>query len=74
MLWRTASVRPAVRGARQGPDGRQLFGGSASDMLARVVALERAGVWHAILSLQRATIEETLEMIRRFGEEVVRKA
>ena len=69
-LW----FRPAVWTAQQGPDGRQLFTGSSSDMLADAAALEKAGARHAILYLQRPTIEETLEVIQRFGEEVVRKA
>ncbi len=60
--------------ARQGPDGRQLFSGSASEMLEDAAALGRAGAGHVILYLQRPTIEETLEVIQRFGEEVVSKA
>jgi len=65
---------PPMWTAQQGPDGRQLFSGSSSDMLADAVALEKVGAWHVILYLQRPTIEETLEVIQRFGEEVVRKA
>jgi alkanesulfonate monooxygenase SsuD/methylene tetrahydromethanopterin reductase-like flavin-dependent oxidoreductase (luciferase family) len=65
---------PPVWSAQQSPDGRQLFSGSASDMLEDVAALEKAGARHAILYLQRPTIEETLDTIQRFGEEVVRKA
>ena len=65
---------PPVWSAQQGPDGRQLFSGSSSDMLADAAALETAGARHVILYLQRPTIEETLEVIQRFGEEVVRKA
>ena len=65
---------PPVWTAQQGPDGRQLFSGSSSDMLADAAALEKAGARHAILYLQRPTIEETLDVIQRFGEEVVRKA
>ncbi len=67
------SGRPCGR-AQQGPDGRQLFSGKSSDMLADAAALETAGARHAILYLQRPTIEETLDVIQRFGEEVVRKA
>ena len=65
---------PPVWTAQQGPDGRQLFSGHSSDMLADAAALEKAGARHVILYLQRPTIEETLEVIQRFGEEVVRKA
>jgi len=64
---------PPVWDAQQGPDGRQLFSGGASDMLADAAALQQAGARHVILYLQRPTIEETLEVLQRFGEEVVRK-
>jgi probable F420-dependent oxidoreductase len=64
---------PPVWDARQGPDGRQLFSGSSSDMLADAAALQQAGARHVILYAQRPTIGETLEVIQRFGEEVVRK-
>jgi hypothetical protein len=43
-------------------------------MLAHAAALEKAGARHAILDRQQPTIEETLEVIQRFGEEVVSKA
>jgi hypothetical protein len=43
-------------------------------MLADAANLEKAGARRAILYLQRPTIEETLEVIQRFREEVVRKA
>jgi probable F420-dependent oxidoreductase len=65
---------PPEWSAQQGPDGRQLFSGSSSDILADAAALKEAGARHVILYLQRPTIEETLEVIQRFGEEVVRKA
>ena len=39
-------VRPARMDRRQGPDGRRLFSGSASDMLQDVAALEQAGARH----------------------------
>lgn len=61
--------------ARQGPDGgRQMFSGSAADMLADAAALAAAGVRHVIVYLQRRTIEETLETTQRFAEEVICKA
>ncbi len=65
---------PPVRTARQGPDGRPLFSGSSSDMLGDAGALEMVGARHVILDLQRPTIEEMLEVLQRFGEQVVRKA
>ena len=43
-------------------------------MLADAASLEKVGARHAILYLQHPTIEETLEVIQRFGEEVVSKA
>jgi hypothetical protein len=43
-------------------------------MLTDAAALEKAGAQTVILYLQRPTIEETLEVIQRFGEEVVGKA
>ena len=42
-------------------------------MLEDAAALAAAGVRHVILYLQRPTIEETLDVMQRFGEEVVRK-
>ena len=63
---------PPVWSAEQGPDGRQLFTGSSSDMLADAGALEEAGARHVIFYPQRPSIEETLDVLQRFGEEVVR--
>jgi probable F420-dependent oxidoreductase len=61
--------------ARELPDGgRQMFSGSSDDMLADAAALKSVGVNHLIVYLQRPTIEQTLDVLRRFGEEVVRKA
>jgi hypothetical protein len=60
-------------GAQRGRDGRLLFNGSTSDMMADAAALEKAGAQHVILYPQRPTIEETLEVIQHFGEEVVHK-
>jgi probable F420-dependent oxidoreductase len=66
---------PPEPSARPGPDGgRQLFTGDASDMLADAAALEQAGARHVIIYLQRPTIEETLDVMQRFSEQVVRKA
>jgi probable F420-dependent oxidoreductase len=60
---------------REGPDGgRQMFSGSAADMLGDVAALSAVGVRHVIVYLQRRTIEETLETTQRFAEEVISKA
>jgi probable F420-dependent oxidoreductase len=60
---------------RELPDGgRQMFSGSSDDMLADAAALQSVGVNHLIVYLQRPTIEQTLDVLQRFGEEVVRKA
>jgi hypothetical protein len=62
---------PPVRSAQQGRNSRQLFSGGSSDMMVNAAAQEKAGARHVILSLQRPTIEETLEVLQHFGEEVV---
>lgn len=54
--------------------GRQMFSGSSDAMLEDAAALKAVGVNHLIVYLQRPTIEETLETLHRFGEEVVRKS
>jgi len=53
---------------------RQLFSGSGADMLADAAALEQAGARHIILYLQRPALEETLDVMQRFAEEVICKA
>ena len=60
--------------ARQLPEGgRQMFSGSADDMIEDAAALKALGVNHLIVYLQRPTIEQTLDVLRRFAEDVVRK-
>ena len=60
---------------RELPDGgRQMFSGSSDAMLEDAAALKAVGVNHLIVYLQRPTIEQTLETLHRFGEEVVRKS
>ena len=71
---RLSVVCPAMWTTERSPEPRQLFSGSSDDMLADAAALETAGARHAIFYVQRPTIEETLDVIQRFGEEVVRKA
>jgi probable F420-dependent oxidoreductase len=65
---------PIFHVERDAEGGRQLFSGSGADMLGDAAALEQAGARHAILYLQRSTIEETLDVMQRFAEEVIRKA
>jgi probable F420-dependent oxidoreductase len=61
--------------AQTDADGaRQLFSGSGADMLADSAALQQAGARHVVLYLQRPTIEETLDVMQRFAEEVIHKA
>ncbi len=51
--------------------GRKLVTGSSADIAADLAALARAGVQHASLMFQTATIAETLERMQRFSEEVM---
>jgi probable F420-dependent oxidoreductase len=61
--------------ARPGVDGgRQMFTGSAADMLEDAAALRAIGVKHTLVYLQRPTIEQTLDVTQRFAEDVVQKA
>jgi probable F420-dependent oxidoreductase len=61
--------------AKAGPDGqRQMFTGSADDMLQDAAAFRAVGVNHLIVYAQQPTIEETLDVQQRFAEDVVRKS
>ena len=51
-----------------------MFSGSSDAMLEDAAALKSVGVNHLIVYLQRPTIEQTLDVLHRFGEEVVRNA
>ena len=65
---------PPTWTARSLPEGgRQMFSGSADDMLEDAAALNALGVNHLIVYPQRPTIEQTLDVLRRFAEDVVRK-
>jgi probable F420-dependent oxidoreductase len=58
--------------ARPGHDTpRRLFTGSSADMAADATALAKAGVTHLNVTLQAATLPETLDRMQRFAEEVV---
>ncbi len=60
---------------RKGEDGqRRMFSGSSDAMLSDAAALASVGVKHLIVSWQHPTIEQILDPLHRFGEEVVRKA
>jgi probable F420-dependent oxidoreductase len=65
---------PPVWEPQHDDEGWRLFSGSSSDMLADAATLHTAGARHVIFYLQCPTIEETLDVLQRFGEEVVRKA
>jgi probable F420-dependent oxidoreductase len=61
--------------AKTDADGnRQMFTGSADDMLADAAAFRAAGVRHLIVYAQQPTIEATLDVQQRFAEDVVRKS
>jgi probable F420-dependent oxidoreductase len=66
---------PPSWAVRSGVDGgRQMFTGSAADMLEDAAALRAIGVKHTLVYLQRPTIEQTLDLTQRFAEDVVQKA
>ena len=57
------------------PEGeRQMFTGSADDMLADAAAFAAIGVKHLIVYAQQPTIQATLDVQQRFAEDVVRKS
>jgi probable F420-dependent oxidoreductase len=62
--------------ARPSPDGvgRQLFSGSADDMLEDIATMARLGVRNCLFYLQRPTIEATLDLQQRFAEDVLARA
>jgi probable F420-dependent oxidoreductase len=66
--------RPVFDAARTDGASRQLFSGGGADMLEDAAALGKAGARHIILYLQRPTLEETLDVMQRFAEEVICKA
>lgn len=66
--------KPPQWTAVKDPDGnRQMFTGTADDMLEDAAAFAAVGVKHLILYAQQPTIEATLDVQRRFAEDVVRK-
>ena len=66
---------PPNETAQTGSDGeRQLFTGSMADWQEDAAALAEAGARHVILYLQRPTIEETLDVMQRVSEAVVRSS
>ncbi|WP_428492568.1 TIGR03619 family F420-dependent LLM class oxidoreductase [Rhodopila sp.] len=61
--------------AKTGADGRrQMFTGSAGDMLADAAAFAAVGVKHLIIYAQQPTLQATLDVQQRFAEDVVRKS
>jgi probable F420-dependent oxidoreductase len=61
--------------AKLGADGqRQMFTGTADDMLEDAAAFAAVGVKHLIVYAQQPTIEATLDVQQRFAEDVVRKS
>jgi hypothetical protein len=51
-----------------------MFTGSTDAMMEDAAGFALVGVKHLIVSWQHPTIEQILEPLHRFGEEVVRKA
>jgi probable F420-dependent oxidoreductase len=50
---------------------RQWFTGTAADMAQDAATLRKLGIRHVSLRLQADTLQETLDNIQRFGEEVI---
>lgn len=65
---------PVFQAGQAGGGPRRLFSGSGADMLEDAAALEKAGARHTILYMQRPTLEETLDVMQRFAEEVMDNA
>jgi probable F420-dependent oxidoreductase len=60
--------------AKTNPDGtRQMFTGTADDLLEDAAAFAAVGVRHLIVYAQQPTIQATLDVQQRFAEDVVRK-
>jgi len=53
---------------------RRLFTGTSAEMKSDFSALAALGVSHVNLSLQARTVEETVDRLQRFSEEVMNKA
>jgi probable F420-dependent oxidoreductase len=67
--------KPPQWTAKAEADGaRQMFTGSADDMLQDAAAFAAVGVKHLIVYAQQPTIEATLDVQQRFAEDVVRKS
>jgi len=65
-VWYGASEEPIMT-----DDGeRMLLSGSADDMAGDIQAMRDLGVRHLVLQMLRPTIEETLDAITQFAEEV----
>ncbi len=61
--------------AQAGVDGgRQMFTGSAADMLEDAAAYKAIGVKHLLIYPQKPEYTETMDLIQRFAEDVVQKA
>ncbi len=68
LLW----FKPPHWTAQRTPDGaRQMFTGGADAMREDAAALEEAGLDHLIVLPQAPSIEETLERLQHFAEDVI---
>ena len=65
-------LSPVEWGAQKSAEGaRRTMTGKSEEMAGDLEALARAGVGHACLTFQTASLPETLERMQRFAEEVV---
>ena len=69
-VWYGASEEPIITDTGE----RMLLSGSADDIAGDIQAMRALGVRHLVLQVLRETIEETLDTITRFAEEVRPKA
>jgi alkanesulfonate monooxygenase SsuD/methylene tetrahydromethanopterin reductase-like flavin-dependent oxidoreductase (luciferase family) len=65
-VWYGASDEPIMTDTGE----RMMLSGSADDMAGDIQALRELGVRHLLLQMLRPTIEETLDAITQFAEEV----
>ena len=72
--WLTANA-PSLQSAgapRQAPNGtRMAFTGAAADIAADIEAMNRLGVRHLSLTFQGGSLNETLDRMQRFAEDVM---
>jgi probable F420-dependent oxidoreductase len=65
---------PTWQEQKEADGRRRMFTGSTDAMMEDAAGFASVGVKHLVVSWQHPTIEQILEPLHRFGEEVVRKA